>query len=398
MKHIILVGLCAYLLAGCGHKATDAHVHGPEEDEHTEHAHEGHDHDHEGKEEKTEAKNSSEITFPPEKAKAVGLQTLKIEPADFTQVIKTSGRIMAAQGEEMMLVATISGVVSLGKTPFIEGTAVHRGQAVLSISSRNLPEGDQVARIQSAYEAAKKEYDRAKALLPEQIVSEKDFNQAQLNYKNAKAAYDAVAGKQSSGGISVVSPLAGYLKNLQVKEGDYVSVGQPLATVSQNNRLVLRAEVSEKYYPYLPSIRSANFKTPYEDHIYSLKDLKGRLLSYGKASDGQSFYVPVTFEFDNKGNVIPGAYVEVYLLTNVIPDILSVPVSALVESQGIYYVFTQLDEECYLKKEVTLGANDGISVQVLSGLNPGDVVVTQAVTQLKLASASGSIPAHTHNH
>ena len=56
---------------------------------------------------------------------------------------------------------------------------------------------------------------------------------------------EAVAGKQTANGVSVVSPINGYLKNLQVKEGDYVTVGQPLATISQNSRLVLRAEVSE---------------------------------------------------------------------------------------------------------------------------------------------------------
>ena len=81
-------------------------------------------------------------------------------------------------------------------------------------------------------------------------------------------------------------------KNLQVKEGDYVTVGQPLATISQNNRLVLRAEVSEKYYNYLPSVQSANFRTPYDNVTYKLSDLHGRLLSYGKASDTNSFLCP----------------------------------------------------------------------------------------------------------
>ena len=73
----------------------------------------------------------------------------------------------------------------------------------------------------------------------DKIVSAKDFEQARLNYENAKVAWEAVAGKQTANGVSVVSPINGYLKNLQVKEGDYVTVGQPLATISQNSRLVL---------------------------------------------------------------------------------------------------------------------------------------------------------------
>ena len=73
------------------------------------------------------------------------------------------------------------------------------------------------------------------------------------------------------------------VKNLLVKEGDYVSVGQPLVSVTQNRKLFLRADVSEKYYPYLNSIGSANFRTPYNNKVYTLKELGGRMLSYGKA-------------------------------------------------------------------------------------------------------------------
>ena len=89
---------------------------------------------------------------------------------------------------------------------------------------------------------------------------------------------------------------------------------------------------------------------------------------------------------------------EVYLLTSPIEDVLSVPVSALIEEQGIYSVFIRLDEEGYQKREVKPGANNGSEVQILSGLKPGETVVTQGAYQIKLASASNAIPAHTHNH
>ena len=90
------------------------------------------------------------------------------------------------------------------------------------------------------------------------------------------------------------------MKNILVKEGDYVAVGQPLATISQNNRLVLRADVSEKYYAHIPMMRSAYFKTPYDDQVYKLDELNGRFLSYGKSSANNSFYIPVLFELITK--------------------------------------------------------------------------------------------------
>lgn len=399
--------LCAYILAGCSGGATkqEEHNHDHEAHEHEEghdHDHEGHDHEHEGhdhgKEAATTAAHSNEIIFKEELAKAVGLQTKVVEPAPFTDVIKTSGSILAAQGDETTVVATVPGIVTFGNLSFVDGAAVRKGQAILSLASNTLSDGNVAARAKYAYENAKKEYERMEQLVGDKIVSAKDFEQARLNYENAKVAYEAVAGKQTANGVSVVSPMNGYLKNLQVKEGDYVAVGQPLATISQNSRLVLRAEVSEKYYQYLPAVQSANFRTPYDDKVYKLSDLHGRMLSFGKASDANSFYIPVTFEFDNKGAVIPGSFVEIYLLTSPMEEVLSVPVSALIEEQGVYSVFIRLDEEGYQKREVKLGANNGSEVQILSGLKPGETVVTQGAYQIKLASASNAIPAHTHNH
>ena len=377
----------ALIVGGCAEKA----------------AHEEHEHDHEMHHEEEEAHaheahGAGEVVFKKQDAEAIGLQTQTVQPGVFSEVIKTSGQIQSAQGSETVLVATVPGVVTLGDTRFVDGTAVRKGQPVLSLASNTLSDGDVATRVKNAYQTAKQEFERMEQLIGDKIVSQKDYEQARLTYENAKVAYDAIQGKQSVRGVAVTAPMTGFLKNILVKEGDYVTVGQPLATISQNNRLLLRADVSEKNYARLPMIRSAHFKTPYDDKVYKLDDLDGRLLSYGKSSGNNSFYIPVLFEFDNKGAVIAGSYVEVYLLGKPMEQVLSVPTSALVEEQGLYCVYLRLDEDCYKKQYVTLGADNGEAVQILSGLKTGDEVVTKGAYQIKLASASNAIPAHTHHH
>ena len=379
----------ALILGGCGEKT--AH------DEH------GHDHDMHHEEEEAhahghKAHGAGEVIFKKQDAEAIGLQTRIMQPGVFSEVIKTSGQIQSAQGTETVLVATVPGVVTLGDTRFVDGTSVRKGQPVLTLASNALSDGDVAIRVKNAYLTAKREFERMEQLVGDKIVSQKDYEQARLAYENAKVAYDAINGKQSVWGVAVTAPMNGFLKNILVKEGDYVTVGQPLATISQNSRLVLRADVSEKNYARLPMIRSAHFKTPYDDKVYKLYELGGRLLSYGKSSGNNSFYIPVLFEFDNKGAVIAGSYVEVYLLGKPMEQVLSVPVSALVEEQGLYCVYLRLDEDCYKKQYVTLGADNGEAVQILSGLKAGDEVVTKGAYQIKLASASNAIPAHTHHH
>lgn len=379
MKKYLFMGTALLFLCGA---CTQQHNHEAEEAAHEAESHGGH---------------SDEIILTPEKAKAAGVMVETVTPGIFREVIPTSGQVLAAQGDENTLVAATAGVVSFSRT-VTEGMSVGRDVELLSVSAENLQDGDPVKRARIAYERAKGEYERAEKLIGERIVSEKEFNVLKENYENARIAYEALSPSKAGKGVAVKSPMAGYVKACFVKEGDYVTVGQPLLSVTQTRRLMLRAEVSERYYSRLHNIASANFQTPYDDKVYSLVDLKGRLLSFGKSSDGTSYYVPVTFEFDNRGDVIPGSFVEVYLLASERQNVLSVPVSALTEEQGLYFIYCQIDEECYRKQEVTVGANDGKRVEILSGLKGGEKVVTQGAIHVKLASASTAIPGHTHNH
>ena len=393
--------------AGHDHEGHD-HSHEGHDHEHEghDHEHEGHDHEHEtGKEhaghshESEEAKHSDEIIFPKAQAAKTTFEVREIQPASFNQVVKTTGRVLAAPGDEAVIVATSNGVVSFSSNKLTEGTKVQKGQSLFQISSKDIAEGDYYTKVKATYEAAKASYDRAEALVKDKIISQKEFESTKLEFENAKTAYDAVSNNKTAKGVSVNAPINGHMKNILVKEGEYITVGQPLATVSQNQRLVLRAEVSQRYYNAMQSVKSANFKTPYDNKVYSLEDLNGRLLSFGKTSNENSFFIPVSFEFDNKGEVIPGSFVEVYLISAPIENTLSIPVSALTNEMGIYYVYVQIDEEGYRKQEVALGANNGKEVQIIKGLHPGDRVVTKGAYQVKMASASGAIPhGHSHEH
>lgn len=384
MKNYILTGtLCMFLLGACGEHA---HEHGEEGHSHEEEMHAG-----------EKAGHSDEIILAPEKAKAAGVEAETVHAGSFRNVIHTSGQILAAQGEEATVVAASSGVVSFSRK-VAEGMQVGKGTELLSVSAAHIQDGDPVQKAKVAYEKAKEEYERAQKLVSSQIVSQKDFAALREAYENARLTYEALKPSMSGKGVSVKSPIGGFIKTCLVKEGDYVTVGQPLMTVTQSRRLVLKAEVSERYYAQLSQVVSANFQTPYNNKVYSLESLGGKLLSFGKSSGDTSYYVPVTFEFDNRGEMIPGSFVEVYLLSGERNGVLSLPLSALTEEQGVYFVYLKLDEECYKKQEVKLGTSDGSRVEILSGVKDGDTVVTRGAIHVKLASASNAIPAHTHNH
>ena len=379
----IIMALCA-ILNGC-HNHDHDHDH-------------GHSHGHEHEEEAGAHGHEGGIHISPERLEALGISVDTVAFGEFSEVIRTSGQIVSSAGDEMTVVAKSEGIVSLGDLS--EGSAVGKGSRIATISTKSIGSGDKLAKARITYETAKKEYERDLQLREDNIVSESHLDKSRLDYEHAKAEYDALtAGGVSAGGLVVTSPLSGFVKSLSVRSGDYVETGTPIATVSSNRRLRLRADVSGKYYGRIARVRDADFITPYDGRAYSLADLGGRLVSYGRASDGD-FYIPVTFEFDNKGDFVPGSFVDVFLKTADSGSCISVPLEAVVEDQGVHYVFVREedDDDCFIRREVTLGQSDGTRVPVIKGLREGEMVVVSGAVHVKLAGVT-SVPAgHTHNH
>lgn len=381
---LIMMASCAVLYGCHTHGHNHDHDHGEAHEEHAEEHAEGHAEGHAG-----------EIVIDEHRQEELGISTWIVEPGEFSEVIHTSGRIVSATGDETAVVAKTSGIVSLGR--LTEGDAVGKGTVIATISSRSIGSGDQLAKARSTFENARKEYERDLQLREDNIVSESHLDRSRLAYEIAKAEYDALGGGSASSSVSVTSPLGGFVKKLNVRQGDYVETGQPIAVVSQNRRLRLRADVSEKDYGMVNLVTDANFKTASSDTTYSLSELGGRLTSFGRTSN-EDCYIPVNFEFDNKGDIVAGSYVEVFLKSASSHSCITVPVAAVMEDQGVRYVFVRHESDAFKKREVELGSSDGRRVLVKKGLDAGDEVVVSGAVQVKLASVTAVPAGHTHNH
>ncbi|HEU0137944.1 MAG TPA: efflux RND transporter periplasmic adaptor subunit, partial [Flavobacterium sp.] len=247
------------------------------------------------------------------------------------------------------------------------------------------------------YSKAKLDYARAQELVKDQIISRREFEEVQRNYKIAQSQYNTIARNYSSKGLNITAPMTGFIKSISVAEGQFVEAGTPLATISKNGKLVLQANVSQNNLNKVSAITEANFKAN-TGQVFSTRALSGRIVSYGKSAVAGSPFIPITFEIDNPGNIIPGSVVEVYLKSAPILNAMVIPVSSLLEEQGTFYVYVQTGGESFQKREVKIGANDGRDVQILSGINDGERVVSKGAFQIKLSAASGTLPAHGHEH
>ena len=376
-----------FLLATAVLFATTSCKHTHSEDEHGAEEHESHKHE-------------NEIIFTQAQSKACGLKTETVKPSTFSEILHVSGQIMPAPGDEATVTATSDGIVNLNAKLAVPGATVSKGSMIATVSAKNLASGDPVTKARIAYETAKKEFERAEKLVKDKIISDKEYELLRSQYEEALTNYKAQSNNHTSSGIGVQSPLSGFIKNILVAEGDYVSTGQAIATVSQNRRLVLRADVPEKEASKRHDIADANFILSSDSkRIYNVKALNGRLVSYGKNIDAQSFFIPVTFEIDNTEDLIPGAYADIYLTGRQLTDVISLPKEAITEEQDLYFVYLQIGKEVFKKQEVTIGSTDGKRTEILSGLKAGDKAVVSGAYQVKLASLSGAIPeGHSHSH
>lgn len=384
----------ALVLTAChsgGRHDHDHEGHDHEAEAH-DHDHDGHDHEHEGH------GHEGIITLTPEQIKAASVVVEAVEPGDYAEAIRVSGQVTASQGDEAAVIARSSGVVHYHRKHLTEGVAVRLGETLATVSAEGIAGGDDVARNAQALDAATRVYERAKRLYADTLISRAEFERREADYRQARLA--AGAGNRSGkGGSAITSPLGGYIRQVIVREGEYVQAGQTVATVTRSCNLQLRAEVPERYFAMMDRFRSANFEMSYGGGVYSLDELHGHLVARGREADGGSGYIPVTFEFAHHSGIVPGAFADIWLLTETRHGVISVPTSALTEQQGVYYVYVEAHEAGeYERREVRIGGNNGRRTEILAGLKAGDRVVTAGVTQVRLAGASNALPAHTHEH
>ncbi len=383
-KHIqVVIGLTLSLII---HSCT----HVRQEDKHNHQHH--HDEEH-----INSTVHNHEISIPIETARQAGIVTSKLKVKPFQQALHASGRIEAAQTDEITIVARVSGVVKFDKV-IVEGSLANKGEDLISINSQRLVDADPVERVRIAYETAKTEYERALPLAGKKIISAKEMNKIEEVFRQARLSYEAIVDETRYEGVKINSPANGYISDISVNEGDYVEVGQQLLRINQNKRLYLKAEVSERHYRTLKNVNSANFKLPNCEKIYSTNELNGHVLSYGRKVSSESHYLPIYIEFDKTDELLIGSCVEIYLLTETKPNVLTLPHTALTEEQGHFFAYIKVDESCYEKREIKLGENNGREVEILTGLNEGDEVVTQGAYQVRLASVAKNIPGHSHEH
>jgi RND family efflux transporter MFP subunit len=366
----------------------------------------------------TEAEAPGRVTYLKEQAWKTDFASAPVTERELSPSVSASGDIRPVAGREARLVAATAGRVQLVSPAPVLGTPVRKGQILATIAprpgggvDRASLEGD-VQAAEAELVAAEAQQARAERLFKEQAVPEKNVEEARTRATVARARLSGTRGRlqQFTAGASglgnagrgshqVRSPIAGTLVAIGVASGEGVEEGKLLFTVIDLGRVWLQASVFEPDIPKVENARTAWFSIEGYDSPFSVDESNGKLITVGRVIDPQSRTVPVIFELGNpKGQLRIGQFAKVSIATGRPVRAPAIPESALIDEAGKPVVFVQVEGESFERRHLTLGIVDRGWVQVLSGVRVGERVVTRGAYEIKLAAASGAIPAHGHAH
>ncbi len=349
----------------------------------------------------TQAATPDGIRFTKEQAWKSDFAVTRLSPTTFTGIIKAGGEILAMPGEKHFIHARNSGIVQYSKNDLVAGVDIRSGEEMMTIQGQDLARENiavEFAQAETRFNRSRSEYERRLKLFRGNAISERQFIETRSVYITDSIQYYNLRQSYKAGGLKIISPIAGYIHELNVSQGEFVRAGQLIATVSSDRRLLLRADVPQQYFNRIHDIVSTNFRTSYHKEVWDVRDLDGKLLAIGSSVAENKQYLPVYFEALNNGLLLEGAFAEFYLKTSPIENCIVIPVEAVLEERGKYYVYIQATGEMFRKQEIIPGDLDGFGYLVEAGLTSGDRVVTRGSMLLKTASMSTALPGDSHQH
>ncbi len=294
---------------------------------------------------------------------AVPVEVTPVVRETISSYIETNGTLEAEN--EVDIVARVSGpIVELAAE---EGMTVAEGQLLSRIDASEIRARMEISRV--ALEETRVAFERARQLAAENLLSAEAFETAKANFESAEAEFEG--NRIQLAYTEIRAPFRGLVIERYVKFAQNVSPGDPLFRISDFDPLLCPIQVPERNIPLLSLGQRAHLRV----EAWPSERFTARVLRLSPVVDAATGTVRVTLEVSGEGRLRPGMFASVFLETATHEEALVVPRSALaLESVGdtVYVARGGVAE----RREIELGVRQGDRVEVLSGLEEGELVVT----------------------
>ncbi len=293
------------------------------------------------------------------------------------------GTVAAVRG--VTVSADLAGIVD--KIDFRSGQTVEQGDVLVQLDTRQ--EQAQLAAAEAQRNLARLNLDRLRSLKDERVVSQAEYDKAEADLKQADASEGEI--RATIGRKTIRAPFSGVLGIRQVNLGQYLAGGNPIVPLQSLNPIYVNFSV--------PQEQVRRIRPGTEVHAQVENDgppVTGRVTAIDSVVDPATRNVQVQATFVNAGaRLHPGLFVQATAAVGKGETFISLPASAINYAPYGDSVFVVAEMkgpkgQTYKgvqQRFVRVGSTRGDQVAVLSGLQPGEEVVTSGLFKLRNGAA-----------
>jgi membrane fusion protein (multidrug efflux system) len=325
------------------------------------------------------AVHASAFQPPPE-----AVTTIVVQREQWPATMSAIGSMEAVHG--VTVSADLPGTVA--KIDFDSGKAVQAGDVLIELDTRQ--ERAQLAALEAQRDLARVNFERSQKLAAQGVISRVDFDQATAQQKSTEANVAEI--RATIERKTIRAPFTGILGIRKVNLGQYLSAGSAIVSLQSLNPIYVNVGVPQQAAGQVPVGRKLRITT---ENVAG-KVFTGAVTAIDSIIDEGTRNVQIQATLSNpRGELRPGMFVQVELPLGASRPVISLPASAI--SYAPYgdsvYVVTDLKDpkgttyRGVRQQFVKVEGSRGDQVGIVSGLNPGDEVVSSGVFKLRNGAA-----------
>jgi membrane fusion protein (multidrug efflux system) len=310
--------------------------------------------------------------------------TIVAQQDTWPSTLSAIGTVAAVQG--VTVSADLPGTVD--RIAFVSGKWVRQGDVLVELDTRQ--ERAQLAAVEAQRDLAGVNYSRRQGLLKEGIISREDFDTAAAGQKETEARVGEI--RATIERKTIRAPFSGVLGLRQVNLGQYLSAGDPIVPLQSLNPVYVNFGIPQQ------EAGQAKIGRPVRISARDLAgpEFGGRVTAVDSVVDPATRNIQVQATLANPdGQLRPGMFVQAHLVVGASQSVIAIPTSGVNYAPygDSVFVVTDLKDEKgkpyrgVRQQFVKLGGSRGDQVAVLSGVKPGDEVVTSGVFKLRNGAA-----------
>lgn len=350
-------------------------------------------------------------------------RTVAVSIGDIEETVLASGVIEAST--LVSVGAEVSGSIETLNVAL--GDTVKAGDVVAKIASR-----DQEVAVKSAeaslanisaqrkqqaasLDQARVDLERAEKLRPQELISDADYQTAQLAVTTAEAQLEALDAQVQQAELTVesakldlerttiVAPIDGTVVSVEVEAGQSLNANSSTPTVvkiANLDKMVVKAEISEADVPRVEAGQRVYFTilgdpdSQIDATLRTVEPAPSSISDDSTSSSSDAIYYNGLFDVDNPDHRLRiSMTAQVTIVLAEVSDALTVPSSVLTtKGRDDDYIVMVYDPvaKTTTPKPIKIGLDNGVSAEVLSGLTEGEQVISATGTILTTGAATGT--------